>query len=259
MALQLKVRQEQGLPEQAAPLPMAIGLAERLKSKPIRSIEEIEADERFREQGRRQEARRALVDRIGKRYAESKLVNFEKSSNPDIAALQLAALETVRKLQNNLRVHVEQGGNVILYGPPGTGKDHLMAALMHYAIAIHGINIRWCNGQDLAGEFRDAIDNETPESTVVRRYTEAQVLAISDPVPPRGDATNYAAQMLYRILDCRYRNGRGTWVTVNVGNAEEAASGLSAPVFDRLRDNAVSVFCNWPSYRAANKPKWLSP
>ena len=151
--------------------------------------------------------------------------------------------------------HIESGGNVILYGPCGSGKDHLMVALLRAAVYKHGYDARWCNGQDLFGAFRDNISTDTSEATLIARYTVPMVLAISDPVPPRGEASAYAASMLYRLVDGRYRRRRGVWVTVNVTTPEELAAALTAPVADRLRDNTVAVFCNWASYRPTVKPR----
>lgn len=255
LKLQKDARERLGLKDDPAPRTIAGAMPAKLV--PVMSEEEILRRHEFDARLRRSEAFDALIGQAGRRYADVTLESFQLSATPDVAKQQAVALATVTLLGQNLAMHVKAGGNVLFFGPPGTGKDHLMMALLRAAILNLGLEVRWCNGQDVAGEFRDAIDSETPESRVIRRYTEATILAISDPVPPKGDASNYAANMLYRIIGTRDRNNRGTWVTMNVANSEDANMALSAPVFDRLRDNAVTVFCNWPSYRAANKPKWL--
>jgi hypothetical protein len=46
-------------------------------------------------------------------------------------------------------------------------------------------------------------------------------------------------------------------VTANVASSEEAKAALSAPILDRLIDNAFVLFCNWPSYRQSRRPGWM--
>ena len=92
---------------------------------------------------------------------------------------------------------------------------------------------------------------------MVNSFIRADILAISDPVPPKGNTSDYAAHMLYQIVDAPYRSMKSTWVTANVATKQEASEALSAPIFDRLLDNAFTLFCNWPSYRQSRKPEWL--
>ena len=238
--------------EQAA---KRIGVAAR-----VHTDEEIlayrEEAERRRESAEKQRQWELLIQDAGKRYAGCRLDNFTISTDPAIATKQGIAIEALTKLVAHLDEHIESGGNVILYGPPGTGKDHLLFGLLREAVR-RSVRVTWCNGQDLYGSFRDNIDSDDTEARLIRRYCESPVLAISDPVPPKGDVSNFAASMLYRIVDGRYRRRLGSWFTVNVATADEGSQLLSGPVFDRMRDNAVAVFCNWPSYRQTNKPKWM--
>lgn len=206
---------------------------------------------------RRDRMWRFVADAVGERYHSCRIGNFVISDKPEVAKLQTVAIERVSELAMQLQPHIESGGNVILYGPPGTGKDHLLIALLRSVVYKHGYDARWCNGQELFGAFRDNISTDTSESNLIARYSSPMVLAISDPVPPKGEASVFAASMLYRLIDARYRRKRGTWATVNVMTGGELSDALTAPVADRLRDNTVSVFCNWPSYRQTNKPEWL--
>lgn len=249
-------RRDLGLPEE--PLPLAELLpksAERLRRQ-VLTDEEIANYDRDRERSRRESNWENLIGRIGKRYAECSRKNFKLSTDADVAARQQAAIDLLDKLAQNFQQHLDSGGNLILYGPPGTGKDHLLVALLRFAV-FGGCDVHWCNGQDLFGEFRDRIDGAGTEQDLIRRYCRPQILAISDPIQPKGEASAYATSMLYRIIDGRYRQQKPTWFTVNVASAAEGEQQISGPVFDRMRDNAVAVFCNWPSYRQSNKPEWM--
>ena len=142
-------------------------------------------------------------------------------------------------------------------GPAGTGKDHLLVALLREAIVCYGFKVQWLNGQNLFRMFRDQIDSGKSEASFIQAFERPDILAISDPIPPKGETSNYTAHMLYQIIDSRYRVMKSTWVTANVATRQEGEAALSAPIFDRLLDNAFTLFCNWPSYRQSRKPEWL--
>lgn len=237
------------------PKPIAAALSQtmqRILSRPVVSEDESQAREKRRIAEFRNEQWKRLVRSIGERYGGCQLGNFETGGDKR----KQEAIDRLLLLCKNMPEHVESGGNVILYGPPGTGKDHLLMALMHRAIGC-GFSVDWHNGQDLFGDFRDRIDGNRSEDSSIRSYESPAVLAISDPVPPKGSAGDYTTTMLYRIIDRRYRSLRSTWITANIAKADEARAELSGPIFDRLMDNCVTVFCNWPSYRQARKPAWM--
>lgn len=210
----------------------------------------------------------ALKRAFGSRYADCRLANFvcggpefdslqDKEKRAAALARQQAAHDTLRRLAAHVYEHVNGGGNVVLYGPPGTGKDHLLVAVLRAAVAAR-FSATWINGQDLYGRLRDRIDSGVSEDALIREFCREDILVLSDPVPPKGSASDYSATMLYRIIDRRYREMKSTWISVNVAGANEAVGALTGPVFDRLLDNSVRVYCDWPSYRRARKPEWMN-
>lgn len=213
-------------------------------------------DERRRVNERKFRRWNELISSIGARYEGCRLTNLEPMGDDAAQQRHADAIRKLKLLSENMFEHVRSGGNVILYGPPGTGKDHLLVALLRFAIG-HDFKIRWSNGQDLFGTFRDRIDTDVSEETGIREFSDPDILAISDPVPPKGSASDFSTTMLYRVIDRRYRQLRSTWITANVAKADEARQELSGPIFDRLIDNCVAVFCNWPSFRQSRKPEWL--
>lgn len=197
--------------------------------------------------GFRAQRLRSLIQRRGPRYEDCRLANFATD-----AGGQAKAVESLRTFGSNLLDNCESGRGLILFGPKGTGKDHLAMALATHAIMNHGLDVEWVNGMDLFGRFRDAMDDkDTTEHDLVRHYARRQILYISDPVPPVGNLTEFQAATLFRILDTRYSNMMPTWITVNVTSAAELDARIGAQNGDRLRDGALAIFCNWPSYRKA--------
>lgn len=224
---------------------------------PPRSDADLEAERQRMARAERLDKFGQFINAIGVRYAGCSLDTFELSTDAGIRTMQERVLSRAGMLIENLRQHTRDGGNVIIYGPPGTGKDHLLVSLARVAIVDLGAAVSWTNGQEMFGQFRDHIGSDLPEWRMVRGYCRDQVLAISDPVPPKGETSVYSANTLYRVLDQRYRHRQSTWVTINVATEKEASEHLGGPVFDRLLDNAATLFCNWPSYRRARKPEWM--
>lgn len=203
------------------------------------------ADDALQEKARRRWQWENLLREIGRRYESATLDTFEAPESKQLKA-KMDVMEYLVRLPEN----VQAGRGVIFYGPPGTGKDHLMAAMMREAIEEEGLQVRWINGLDFYGSVRDRMDDERPEAELVRDLGTPDILAISDPLPPWGELSGFQAQMLFRIIDRRYRNQRPVWCTMNVAHGEEAASRLGTAVVDRLRERALAIHCDWPSYRA---------
>jgi DNA replication protein DnaC len=155
----------------------------------------------------------------------------------------------LRGYAQRLGEHVAAGRGIVLFGPSGTGKDHLLTALAKLAIDEAGFSVKWCNGMDLCGGFRDAMDNHLPESSLISSFVSPDILYVSDPVPPFGTLKEFQVAQLFRIVDGRYRRLRPTWMTINVAKRDEANDRLAVQIVDRLSDGALTALCNWPSHR----------
>lgn len=186
--------------------------------------------------------RRFLAGR-GSRYAECRLGNFRCESEE-----QHKAIATLREFVGNIREEVKAGTNVVLFGPKGTGKDHLLAALVRNAIRFD-VFPQWINGMDLFGDIRDRMDSGLSEREYVQSLIRPDVLYISDPLPPSGTLTEFQQAIVFRVLDGRYSRRRPVWVSVNVAGGGELEQRMGAQNADRLRDGALAIYCNWPSYR----------
>lgn len=204
---------------------------------------ELAEREAEREQYARADRWRAFVQARGDRYRDCRLSNFEQSHDG-----QKRAVAALFDYCGNIGDRIADGEGVILFGPKGTGKDHLVMALCRVAIA-HGKHVVWQNGMDLFGDIRDAIDKGEAERALVHRLVSPDVLYLSDPLPPFGNVTEFQATMLFRILDGRYSRRRPLWVTVNVESGPKLEERMGAQNADRIRDGALAIFCDWPSYR----------
>ena len=218
----------------------------RARQEALRQAREVEE----RRQEERTQGRRAhvLARDLGPRYA------------PDRVTLENFSVyhPAQRAVLDRLPERLARGEGLILYGSVGAGKDHLLAALLHQAVARHHVTCRWVSWPALFETFRQfGKKRQDPGGEdPVREYcfdlgprVAAAILAISDPIPPAGPVSDWCTGQLLRLLDRRYRNLRPIWVTCNAESVEAMDEALTAPVFDRLREGAEIVPCFWPSYR----------
>lgn len=191
---------------------------------------------------------RALAHQLGRRYG------------PDLCTLdtyqcyhadQRKTIARLRALK--LAESIEQGRGLVFFGSVGTGKDHLMAAMLYLATDL-GVTARWMGGQSFYGASRDRMDSGESERRAFAELLKPDVLAISDPVPPAGSLSAWNVSQLYRLMDERYRALKSTWCSMNAEReAADADTMLSAPVWDRLKENAELFPCFWTSFRERNR------
>jgi DNA replication protein DnaC len=221
-------------------------------AKPLRTVEE--SNERQAFVSGKVAAVETLRQAIGRRYAGCRLDTFTLSDDPTDKNRQQSALAILQAFVDDLKDRIADGSGLFLFGPAGTGKDHLLSAVMIEA-ATRGFAVSWVNGQDIFGRMRDMISEDGNESRQLERLTAPAVLAISDPVPPIGDASSFQQSTLLRAIDRRYRDCKPTWVTANVASREEGDSRLGVQLMDRLTDGALTIACGWPSYRLQRRWK----
>jgi DNA replication protein DnaC len=192
-----------------------------------------------------------LAAQVGRRYAPDR-VNLDTFELYD--QKQRVLLAKARECARTIATLVDDGRGLVFFGVVGTGKDHLMVSLL-YEAARAGVSCRLVNGQEIYGQFRDRIDTGQSENALLVELGKPQVLAISDPIPPVGGPTSWNVQQLYRLIDRRYCNMKSTWVSMNALSPEDADEKLSAPVFDRIRQDAELFPCFWQSYRERSQKR----
>lgn len=195
-----------------------------------------------------------LKRELGSRYAGCTLDGFIFSGESADRQKQERVVAQLTAYRDTFQKRVTEGSGVFLFGPAGCGKDHLLAALMLDAVRV-GYSVKWFNGMDVYGEFRDRMDSETSEKRMIGNMAKPDILALSDPIPPKGDVTDFQRSQLFRVIDRRYRDCKPTWITANVSSREEADQRFGVQLVDRLTDGALCLPCNWPSYRASRRWK----
>ena len=159
------------------------------------------------------------------------------------------ALDRVEQFCDAMPDQISGGAGIVFLGPPGTGKDHLMFAAMRRAIIEHGFAVKWADGLRLYATIKGAIASGTTEA-VLAEYVKPQILALSDPIPPRDVLSPYELATLRDIIERRYSQSLSTWVTTNVTDRNTAVELFTGAVLDRLLHGAIEVnLCGLDSYR----------
>jgi DNA replication protein DnaC len=189
-----------------------------------------------------------LKKRRGKRYEDCTLENYVSKS-----ALQTDIVAKLRDYALHSDENIKIGKNVILFGPKGTGKDHLLMSLSKAVAVQTGSVSRWENGIDLFDKIRaDEFGKRRPlelHDEHFRYSIDADIFWISDPLPPTGSLSEFDQRSFFKIIDKRYSQCKPTWLTLNVADGKEAESRMGSQTVDRLRHDALMLFCNWPSFR----------
>ena len=235
----------------------------------MESLEGLENSPRDPEQDfrdSREESWARFIGDRGRRYADCRLGTFDVEI-PPCEPEDFDAYEERAKIVQDLQTidypkFFREGVSFLWLGSKGTGKDHLMVGALFCLIAktriaaekwgyptIRAVRVKWTSGVTLFGDRRDAMDLDQTEAEFCAPYIHADLLAISDPLPPTGTLTDFQQQTLYRIIDGRYNACRPTWATINVANRQELDERMGPQIADRLCDEAVDLPCYWPSYR----------
>lgn len=224
------------------------GAIDRIRRTPEQEADYIQRANEHEEHAakmRRRSSLKELQSQLGPRYAPSR-VALEKYEVYD--ARQKPILARIMAL--NIGELVKAGGNLVFFGTVGTGKDHLLAYLLYCAIGAD-LTCGYVNGRELFARVRGSMGNDAKESErqIISDLVRYDVLAISDPLPASGQATDWQRDILYRLFDRRYTAMRSTWVSANVSKVEDADNSFTEPVWDRIQHGAEVFLCDWPSFR----------
>lgn len=189
------------------------------------------------------------------------------------ASGQAAVLAACRSFVDDLSPAA--GGGLWLIGPPGTGKTHLGSSMVQHVIrakrqqaclfssrqVITMQRASWGSEKGGRGSHRSATDpwdvGDADPLDFLR--TTADVVEFLADVPLLvldeigvGFHSNAEQVQMYDVIDARYQQCRPTVVISNLPPTEMKAA-LGERSYDRLREGAKVLTCNWPSARNVNR------
>ncbi len=138
--------------------------------------------------------------------------SFKPHGRPGIGERQASSLQVA---YNQARHHAEHlNGWLFLQGGAGCGKTHLAAAAANYAVDL-GVPTLFLTVPDLLDALRASFDSE--DTTFEQRFDEirnAQLLVLDD--FGTQNASGWAREKLFQIMNYRYINKLATVVTTNL-------------------------------------------
>jgi DNA replication protein DnaC len=147
-----------------------------------------------------------------------------------------------------------------LIGPPGTGKTHLGSAMVRYAIEQRDVSAEIHSGREIVRMLRATWGNRergrtmdgraVTEDGLIEDFGRLSLLVIDEVGASFGSESEQV--QLFDIIDLRYRYERPTILLSNL-----PAKGLKEAIgdrsYDRLREGAQVLVCNWDSHRGHNQ------
>lgn len=178
-------------------------------------------------------------------FAETNMKNWnlanDDKKNPKLSAV-------IKNYADNFPEFMKQGKGLLLYGPVGTGKTYYGACVAN-ALIDSGYDILMTNFASLTNKVQGMFDEKQAYIESLNKYA---LLVIDDLGAER--KTEYMQEMVFNIIDSRYRSGKPFIITTNL-TAEE----LKKPqeigyqrIYDRILERCVPIKVDGDSRRKQN-------
>lgn len=157
---------------------------------------------------------------------------------------------------------VQQGKSLTVTGATGTGKTHLAVGMMRewYLLNIKageddimGRDMIIYPGRpillpavELVLELQAGFDREKPQTEIVEKYAVAPFLVLDDLGAEK--VTDWTRQMMYTLVDRRYRYSRPTVITTNL-TLEELADTIDRRIVSRLSEMGLVIDMKGKDFR----------
>lgn len=182
---------------------------------------------------------------LPRRLAAARFSNFELLDGSETAyrhAVEFAEL---------FRDGTTEG--LMLWGEPGNGKSHLMAAVTNELLG-HGYAVVFMSVPDLLARIRGTFDNGSRETEkdLIQMLLEADLLILDDVgaenITKKDDGTSWVQDVLFRIIDGRYKALKPTCYTSNL-YYEDLGQRLGDRILDRILGETLIIENKAKSYR----------
>lgn len=192
-------------------------------------------------------ARRA--ERVAESGLEGRLLRATFSTFIPEGERQRQVLEACKTFAES--VDLEGRRNFWLVGGVGTGKTHLGAAMVSHFIHERDSSAAILSAREVVRMLRATWRRRTEEGAETERDVIDRLgrlgLLVLDEIGAGFDSDAERVQ-LFDVVDLRNKLGRPTVVLSNL-TFKDIRPILGDRIFDRLREGATHLVCNWPSRR----------
>lgn len=195
---------------------------------------------RFTEHERRREIeRRFSISNVGKRFEESTFENF----------IQRPGSETAYKQAKKYALGFEEyeSLSLLIWGTYGNGKSRLAAAVAT-ALKDKGKTVVFQSVPELLERIRQTFNknNTETEQQIMNALLQCDLLILDDIGAEK--VTDWVSDVLFRIIDGRYRKNLPVLYTSNLKPAELEEK-LGRRIYDRILETTIPVQNKATSYR----------
>jgi len=180
-------------------------------------------------------------------------------------APQMFRRAKIEDFSRNIQAYASQSKGLYLSGDRGTGKTHLAVALMRehlknvriidsggsFRIDVKSVPM-FVSVPEMLLEIRQAYsDGKSSEKSIIDKYTDRSFLVMDDLGAEK--TTEWSMQILYIIVDRRYREEKRTIITSNL-TLDELAERLDDRVASRIAGMCILVSMAGPDRRISKAP-----
>lgn len=210
---------------------------------------EKEKQERARSEQNERTATRMRHSGLDGRFAEVGFDGFDAAT-----PMQQKVLQACRDYSASVKF--DGGAGLWLIGPPGTGKTHLGSAMVRHVIEERDRAAAIHSGREIIRMLRSTWGNKgggrtwdgkaTTEEDMIDDLGRLALLVIDEIGVGFGSEAEHV--QLFDVIDLRYKHRRPTVLLSNLP-AKGLKDAMGDRAYDRLREGAQVLACNWDSHR----------
>ncbi len=161
---------------------------------------------------------------------ESWCFENDDHSNPELSKIG-------RNYVKNFREFLNEGKGLLLYGSVGTGKTYISACIANSLIS-NGYSALMTNFGRIVNQMQGTFSEKQNVLESLNRYS---LLVLDDLGAER--STEYMQEMVYNIIDWRYRSGKPMIVTTNLtGEQMKATENIQLQrIYDRIFERCLPI------------------
>ena len=175
-------------------------------------------------------------------FQDGELMNWtfynDDGSHPEV-------MKAARNYVENFKTFKESGKGLLFYGSVGTGKTYVAAAIAN-ALVDKGIPVLVTNFARIANKLQESFDGRQAYLDDLNKF---DLIVIDDLATER--KTEYMQEIVFNVVDARYRSGLPMIITTNLGieTLKNPTSVSDTRIFDRILEKCFPIEVKGKSHR----------